>query len=680
MGPKSKRDSIAWRLSLTIAGITIAAVVVASGILMVYEVVSFRREMARQATVLADLVGTQSVSPLSFGDRDGATEILAALAVDERVLRACLYAADEQPFAHFAPADRGALDVCPPYEADTVRFGLRRMSYYRAILVDGEPVATLFLESDASALLEKVSRSALILLGVLAGAVAISFAIARQLQRAVWVPIQQLILHSRAVSDGDLSRRSEVAERGELGALVTAFSEMSERLRGLADQVRTNTTAVATAIGELRGSSEAIASDARRQAGGVARTSESLQGIGQSVKEINASIEALASEAQRSTEINRETDTAMEGLAKGTDSLSGSIEGNAASIAEMTASMAEISESVRVLQSAAQESGRTLESFSEASQRIREIGAEGHQVSTASMEAARAGLETVSQTIQGMAEVRRSFDEIQGAVLDLSGQLESIREFVGVIDGIAGSTSLLALNARIIAAQAGEHGSAFAVVAHEVAALADQATRSAQEIAGKVQSVGKAANEVVGAVSRGSQRVAAGAEQSNQAGRVLQRICDQSERLQGMVTEVRQTTERQSAAVTEVLGSLGEVLKRVGGIERALGEQAHSTQGISTAAQGLTDLAEQVRNAMLLQRSRSQSMSTSVEGMRAQIAGILAATRRQAAQGDEIDGALRVFREGSDASLARSAALLAIVQTLSARSSQLEREVQRFRT
>ena len=97
MGPKSKRDSIAWRLSLTIAGITIAAVVVASGILMVYDVVSFRREMARQATVLADLVGTQSVSPLAFGDRDGATEILAALAVDERVLRACLYARTSSP-------------------------------------------------------------------------------------------------------------------------------------------------------------------------------------------------------------------------------------------------------------------------------------------------------------------------------------------------------------------------------------------------------------------------------------------------------------------------------------------------------------------------------------------------------------------------------------------------------
>ena len=183
--------------------------------------------------------------------------------------------------------------------------------------------------------------------------------------------------------------------------------------------------------------------------------------------------------------------------------------------------------------------------------------------------------ESVTKTAKEMGELGRSTDQI--------GRI------AGVIDDIADQTNLLALNAAIEAARAGEQGRGFAVVADEVRKLAERTTTATKEIAQMITTIQDGTTGAIKAMEIGSQQVQEGVASTARAGESLQQIIHMSEEVGSMITHIATAATQQSGATTDVNQSMDQIAKLVK-------ESAAASQQSAKACQDLSELALSLQN------------------------------------------------------------------------------------
>ncbi|HEX3075132.1 MAG TPA: methyl-accepting chemotaxis protein, partial [Ignavibacteriales bacterium] len=174
-------------------------------------------------------------------------------------------------------------------------------------------------------------------------------------------------------------------------------------------------------------------------------------------------------------------------------------------------------------------------------------------------------------------------------VQELGKSSEQIGEIIQVIDDIADQTNLLALNAAIEAARAGEQGRGFAVVADEVRKLAERTTLATKEIAGTINKIQKNTAITVESIVKGTEEVERGRELASRTGTYLKEIISSSERTAEVVTQVAAATEEQSAAAEQIS-------KNVESVSNIAEESSAGAMQIAKAADDLNRLAVQLQN------------------------------------------------------------------------------------
>jgi methyl-accepting chemotaxis protein len=459
----------------------------------------------------------------------------------------------------------------------------------------------------------------------LALAATAAWIVARDLARGIGA----LRAEAERIAAGNLGRASVFESEDELGELSRSFDRMRQALRETVGRVAAAADRVESAAGHLSAVGATVTDATVAQDQGIGQARRSTDAIRLQVSEITGSAQALSASVEESSSSILEMGAAGEELSQTASALSGRVEEVSSSIEEMIRGVAEMGRHVAGLADAAVD---TQSSISEMAGSMREVdanAAETARLSAQVVAVAEGGRERVQETIAGMEAIRDATDTVETVIRGLGERAKEIGAIVDVIDDVADETNLLALNAAIIAAQAGEHGRAFSVVADEIKELADRVMASTKEIGGLIRAVQNETSAAVGAIERGATSVWTGVERSAEAGESLEAITRTARESGQRIAEIVQAVQEQARAASHVQ----ELMERVrGGVEQLRNAMREQEQGHEVVLRGtvaMRDAAGQVHRTTEEQARGGNQIRQGVEVVRAAVEQIHRALQDQ---------------------------------------------------
>jgi methyl-accepting chemotaxis protein len=217
------------------------------------------------------------------------------------------------------------------------------------------------------------------------------------------------------------------------------------------------------------------------------------------------------------------------------------------------------------------------------------------ETSKQTAESATSGARVVNETIVGMNVIADRVRQTSKTVEALGTRSEQIGDIVGTIEDIADQTNLLALNAAIEAARAGEQGRGFAVVADEVRALAERTTKATREIGEMIKAIQKETQEAVKAMDEGVHEVEKGAESSQKSGQALEEILNGINEVSMQVNQIATAAEQQTATTSEVTSNIQQITSVVQGTAQGASETAMAAERLNSNAEELQQLVRQFK-------------------------------------------------------------------------------------
>jgi methyl-accepting chemotaxis protein len=385
---------------------------------------------------------------------------------------------------------------------------------------------------------------ALLLLVSTTVAALLAWMLAHEVSRAT----EALRAEAERMSSGDL-RRGEVYEsEDELGELSRSFEAMAGALRSTVRRVSQAADRVEATAAEMAGVSEAVSSVTADQVKGIQQTTTSMEAINQQVRGIADSSQTLNVSVEESSSSILELGAAGEELNETASVLSGKVNEVSSSIEQMVRSVKQVLENTEALSEAAVETSASMEEMAMSMREVDLSAEETARLSHQVVASAESGQAKMVQAIEGMEAIREATETAERVIRNLGSRTREIGAIVDVIDDVADETNLLALNAAIIAAQAGEQGKAFSVVADEIKELADRVLASTKEIGGLIRAVQEEGSNAIGAIEKGASSVASGVDLSAEAGESLEEITRASRqsgtRIAGIVSAVRASARR----------------------------------------------------------------------------------------------------------------------------------------
>jgi methyl-accepting chemotaxis protein len=516
---------------------------------------------------------------------------------------------------------------------------------------------------------------AAVLLIAIAIAVGIGWLLSSDLRRATKV----LTKAADRMARGDLRQGRVLESEDEMGELARSFERMGGALRATVGRVAETADRVDTAAGQIASVAQGVAAASGEQAGRIQQAMELMVQINGQVADVTSSARDLNVSVEESSSSILELGAAGEELNDTASVLSGKVDEVSTSIEQMVRSVKQVRVIGDGLGEAASETSSSMEEMASAMRAVDNTAAMTGDLSREVVASAESGQTKVAQTIDGMQAISDATDSAERVIKGLGASTKEIGAILDVIDDVADETNLLALNAAIIAAQAGEHGRAFGVVAEEIKELADRVLASTKEIGGLIRSVQDESSNAVGAIEEGARSVASGVELSAEAGVSLEVITKKARESGNHISEIVFAVQEQTKAAAHVVELMEGVGSGVQQIASAEAEQDRGNETVYRSAVTMSEVAQQVRRTTEEQARGFGRIRESVEGVRDAVEQINGSLHEQSTACAQVAEFLEQVVDRTRGNEAAAQGMGTAVDSLIRQAEVLREDVSRFK-
>jgi methyl-accepting chemotaxis protein len=471
-------------------------------------------------------------------------------------------------------------------------------------------------------------------------------------------PLQAMAQASEQVAKGDLMVAIDAQGEDEVGTLGRSLNEMVANLRKVVDNIQEASVQVASSAGEISANARLIMQGAQGQAHAAEETSTSMEEMAASIQTVAGSAQGLASYVEETSSSITEMGASIEQVARsgGTlaqtvteasatieqmtvsidqmardlESLAGTVSETTTTVEEMAAFIASVAQNAESLGEAASRASATVSGMAGAVNDVAKIAAEADRISARASEDAKTGGEAVARTVDGMKAISENMENTARVITGLGKRSQEIGRILEVIEEIADQTNLLALNAAIEAARAGEAGRGFAVVADEVRKLAERSVEAAKEIGEVVRQVQQETTDAVDVARSGASEAKQGMTLADKAGAALRNIIESVSRSSALMGQIADATSKQSQASSEVLDTVSRMNSATSQVTQAVREQAEGSKQIRAAMENIKKIMAQAAYSTREQAAGGRQVRLAVENINKIASQVGLATREQA--------------------------------------------------
>lgn len=431
---------------------------------------------------------------------------------------------------------------------------------------------------------------------------------------------EQCARFARALADGRLDERLPLPAGAEAAPLAAGLNALAESLQLRLSRVSSLSAALASIDGALETGSARMAHAIRLQETDTRRLVPGVVRMEQTLRDAATGMESLLTSAAASSDASRDMLAGFERMTATGNSLGATADEIRAAMARLAVCGGEIGTTASDLLAVAGTTG-SFSAQMNATVRQGEKGAhEARAIAEGITEDAEAGRRAATEAIAAMGAIRTASAATSQAVENLRQHTGDIGAILAVIEDVAEQTDLLALNATIIAAQAGEMGRDFSVVADEIRELAERTSNSTREIALVIHGVQEETRRAVEAISQVEERIAAGESRSRHAGAALEMIVSGVQQAALQVGGMARDGMEQARISQDISEALGQIIVMVRRIADSSADQTRCTELVASTVERMGELSAQVRSLIREQRHNGalalQVAATMTNGIR----------------------------------------------------------------
>lgn len=561
---------------------------------------------------------------------------------------------------------------------------LGQQDYYqgRCALTDvqGQRTGALtisLLQNIVAQEVNKIRTAVLTISGIVLGvALSLSLIFSRYITRSIHNLVDVIV----AAAGGDLRKTAVVISHDEMGSL-------SEKLNQMIIQLRTITRQVQDAAHGVNASADTILQDVNTLVQHMEQQSDSVDNATGSIDQIKQFIDAVAqstsellSAAAQILASIQQTRASIGEVTTSTGSLTDALYLISDSVDQVNQSVKQIAENAGQLDTVARQTDNEIRDIDQSLKEVSHNADDTQQLARETMDAATSGKTSVEASMQGMIELKDVVSHTSDIIREVNSWGERVSSILNIVDEITEQTSLLALNASIISAQAGVHGRGFAVVAEEIKELATRTKTSTQEIGTLIRELRKKTEEGVDQMTEGLRKT----EQEMELARavkeslttILERATRSSNRAADTVHVVQHTVESSQVIRTQ----MNHVTEMVSKIRTAIQDQKHDIEQVVSAVENISGTSEEVNRANLEQKRSAEEIERSMQEIADAFSDLSERTDTLQQYADQIVIAMHTIESTAEQTLHNANAISGeTVKSLVQQSNALQKIVEIFK-